>query len=80
MIHSLIFVALFVERIVKNLYFVYIKDGLSCKTCKRKRRRQRQAYSKPSQTSKMEHFLKIVNGFQPLTVLSKKTEYLNTES
>ena len=30
-----------------------------------------EVYSEPCHTSKMEHFAKIVNGFQPLTILVK---------
>ena len=30
-----------------------------------------EAYSKPFQTSKTQHFLKIVNGFQLLTIFAK---------
>ena len=30
-----------------------------------------EAYTKPGQTSKIERFLKIVNGFQPLTIFAK---------
>ena len=30
-----------------------------------------QAYSEPSQTSKMKLFVKIVNGFQPFTIFAK---------
>ena len=32
-----------------------------------------EAYSQPSQTSKMEVFTKIVNGFQPFTVFIKSS-------
>ena len=30
-------------------------------------------YSEPYQTSKMESFAKIVNGFQPLTIFAKRS-------
>ena len=30
-----------------------------------------EAYSEPSQTSNMEHFAKIINGFQALAILAK---------
>ena len=32
-----------------------------------------EAYSEPYQTSKMERFAKIVNGFQPLTIFGKRS-------
>ena len=32
-----------------------------------------QTYSEPCQTSKMEHFMKEVNEFQPLTIFAKRT-------
>ena len=31
-----------------------------------------EAHLQPSRTSTMDHFLKIVNGLQPLTVLAKR--------
>ena len=31
-----------------------------------------EAYSDPYQTSKMEHFAEIVNGFQPLTIFAQR--------
>ena len=34
--------------------------------------RATEAHLEPCQTSKMDHFAKIVNSFQPLTILAKR--------
>ena len=34
---------------------------------------QTEAYSEPCQTSKIESFAKIVNGFMPLTIFAKRS-------
>ena len=34
---------------------------------------QVETYSEPNQTSKMEFFAKIINGFQPLTIFAKRS-------
>ena len=59
---------------VSNAFYKSFKAALPLEICFLTIKKQitcEEAYSEPCQTSKMNYFAKIVNGFQPLTNIAK---------